>query len=246
MLPCMHRGAAFLVLPALACTNDPAAGNDHTREGRPPELAASGAPACPRIAAVGFTRGGQTFYHLWTGGDSLGRDLETTIRDGHYDVIVIAESISLAELAPPYADFVDYADLIIEAARASGAKPLLCATPYVDRLDRWGFREMAAPQLALGRARGVTVAAGGLAWLRVWEELPSVELHHPDHAHPGYKGSLVSAMVLYSAITGFAPFALSASPPTECTKMACPPVTEEEGAVFRRAAWAEAKAWVVQ
>ncbi len=75
------------------------------------------------------------------------------------------------------------------------------ATPYTDQEAHAGFLEMAEPQLTLGLARTVRVTAGGLAWLRMWKELPELDLHDVDHAHPGYKGSIVSAMVLYAVIT---------------------------------------------
>jgi hypothetical protein len=207
------------------------------------ELSRSGPPSCPRIDAEGFTRGGQNLKRLWLEGDSLARNLATTIEVGRYDVVVLAESIELVEHAPPYTDFVTFADVIIDAARASGAMPVIYATPYADQPDHWGFSEMAAPQLAFGAARGVRVAAGGLAWLRVWRELPTLDLHHPDHAHPGYNGSVISAMVIYSAITRGTPIGLTPPPARECYRGACvPPITEAEADVFRRAAWDEIRA----
>jgi hypothetical protein len=210
------------------------------------ELSATAPPECPRIAADGFTRGGQNLERLWNHGDSEGRNLEVTIREGKYDVVVIAESIDLIELPPPMTRFVTFANRVIDAARASGAKPILYATPYADQHGHRGFLEMAEPQLELAAARDVPVAAGGLAWLRVWQELPEIDLHHPDHAHPGYKGSIVSAMVIYAVITRGTPLALTPTQ-TDCEPRpgeheACPAITPTELDVFRRAAWAEATA----
>ncbi len=209
------------------------------------ELSGAAPLACPRIAAEGFTRGGQTLRNLWRDGDSLGRDLATTIREGAYDVIVIAESIGLVELDFPHHDFVEHATLLIDAARASGAMPVLYATPYPDKEGHLFFVEMAEPQLALGRQRAVPVAAGSLAWLRVWRELPDIDLHHPDREHPGYPGSIVSAMVLYAVITRATPLAVTVEPKPTCEdrpgrEVPCPPISPAELAVFRRAAWAEA------
>jgi hypothetical protein len=209
------------------------------------DLSASAPPACPRIAAEGFTRGGQNLMRLWEGGDSEGRDLATTLRSGAYDVVVIAESIDLLELPHPYEQFVNYATTIIDAARAAGSRPILYATPYVDKPGHFGFVEMAEPQLALGAAESVAVATGGLAWLRVWAELPSVFLHHVDHSHPGPKGSVISAMVIYAVITGASPIGLTNDPPIACYRGMCPDspvVTPEEAEVFQRAAWDEARA----
>lgn len=204
-------------------------------------LSESAPPACPRLATEAFTRGGQNLERLWNDGDSLGRDLATTIRDGRYDVVVISECIDLVDFPPPVGKFDVYARIIIDAVRASGARPVLYATPFVDKEDHYGFVEMAAPQLALGRELGVTVAAGGLAWLRVWEVLPNVKLHHEDNSHPGYKGSLVSAMVIYGAITRATPVGL-ATPPIDCQGTPCPEIPKEEVDVFQRAAWEEVKA----
>ncbi len=209
------------------------------------DISRTGPEACPRIAAEGFTRGGQNLKALWEGGDALGRDLATVLRDGRYDVVVISECIDLVELPPPKEQFVTYASLIIDAVRATGARPVLYASPYPSQPDHFGFVEMAVPQVELGRAKAVTVAAAGLAWLRVWKELPSIDLHHVDHAHPGPNGSLISAMVLYAAITGATPIGLTTSPPIDCYRGMCPPsplVTPEEGAIFQRAAWEEAMA----
>lgn len=208
------------------------------------ELSESARPSCPRIVAEGFTKGGQNLMRLWNGGDSQGRMLEDVLRGGSYDVVVIAECIDLVELPPPKSQFTTYAMKMIEAARAASARPVLYATPYVHKGDGAGFVEMAAPQIELGRAAHVTVAAGGLAWLRVWKELPSLWLHHIDRSHPGPNGSLVSAMVLYAAITGASPVGLPA-PEIDCYRGMCPaePVADSfELEIFQHAAWQEALA----
>lgn len=208
------------------------------------DISESAPAACPRIDAEGFTRGGQNLHRLWTDGDALGRNLATVIGDGRYDVVVVAESIDLVEPDKPPAEFPMYANLIIDAARASGAVPVLYATPYPDQEGHRNFVEMAAPQLALGKARSVAVAAGGLAWLRVWQELPEIDLHHTDNAHPGHKGSYISAMVIYAAITRATPIGLTSSPPFECRPPSCPPppITAQEASIFQLAAWDEARA----
>jgi hypothetical protein len=206
------------------------------------DVSRSGPPACSRIDAEGFTRGGQNLRGLWLDGDSLGRKLEPTLQQGKYDVVVVSESIDLVALPPPREQYVTFATTIIDAARASGAVPVLYASPYVDEDAHWGFLEMAAPQLELGKALSVTVAAGGLAWLRVWNEMPDLDLHHPDHAHPGYKGSYISAMVLYAAITRATPIGLTTALTFDCNGQPCPPITPAEGELFQRAAWDEARA----
>lgn len=209
------------------------------------DISQSAPEACPRIAAEGFTRGGQNLKALWEGGDSLGRDLATVLHDGRYDVVVISECIDLVELPPPKEQFVTYATVMIDAVRANGARPILYASPYPNQEGHFGFVEMAVPQLELGQQKRVTVAAAGLAWLRVWNELPDIYLHHDDRSHPGANGSLISAMVLYAAITRATPIGLTTNPPIDCYRGMCPPsplVTAHEAEVFQRAAWEEAMA----
>lgn len=207
-------------------------------------LSASAPAACPRIVGEGFALGGANLRDLWEETLPDGRRLPDVIATGGYDVIVIAESIDLAELVPaPFpALFVDYARRIVAAARAAGAVPILYATPYVERPDPSpGFHAMADPQIALGRELGVRVATGGLAWLRVWVELPGIDLYWVDRQHPGFPGSYVSALVIYSTITGASPIGLTRAPATTC-EGSCPAISAAEADVFQRAAWDEVRA----
>lgn len=205
------------------------------------DLSASAPPDCPRIVGERFTSGGANLQELWEGTDSRGRHLSEVIALGAYDAVVIAESIDLVELRPPFpALFVEYASRIIDATRAAGGVPFLYATPYVERPDTTGFFVMADDQLALGAALGVRVAAGGLAWLRVWSERPGIDLYYVDRQHPGYRGSYVSASVIYATITGASPVGLTNTPTTTaCAPEPCPYIPPDEADVFQRAAWAE-------
>ena len=207
-------------------------------------LSESAGATCPRIMGERYTLGGANLRDLWEQPLPDGRRLPTTIGSGDYDVVVITESIDLAEFVPaPFpAQFVDYATRIIEASRAAGATPILYASPYVERVDRRGFHAQADPQIELGRALGVAVATGGLAWLRVWEELPTVDLYFRDRQHPGWKGSYISALVIYSTITGASPIGLSRMPVSQCEDGFCPPISELEADIFQRAAWDEVQA----
>jgi hypothetical protein len=204
-------------------------------------LAESARPECPRIVGERYTLGGANLRDLWEQPHADGRTLPETIASGGYDVIVITESIDLAEFVPaPFpALFVDYATRMIEATRAAGAVPILYATPYVERPERSGFHAQADPQLELGAAMDVRVAAGGLAWLRVWDELPEVDLFYRDRQHPGFAGSYVSGLVLYAAITGASPIGLTRAPETSCEDGVCAAISEAEADVFQRAAWAQ-------
>jgi hypothetical protein len=169
-----------------------------------------------------------------------GRRLSTVLASGAYDYVVIAESIDLVVFRPPYpARFREDGTRIALAARAGGAVPIFYATPYVEAPDTSGFHGMADPQIALGRELGVSVARGGLAWLRVWAERPAMDLYDPDRAHPGYRGSYTSACTIVSAITGGSPIGLAYRMSIPCHSTFCPPITADEAAVLQGAAWAE-------
>jgi hypothetical protein len=207
------------------------------------ESLSESAPAeCARVEGDRFTVGGANLMGIWEEARVDGLTLAETIAQGEYDVVVIAESIDLVEFVPPYPDqFVAYATRIAEAARAAGAEPILYATPYVERPDREGFHQMAAPQLALGRRLGIRVAAGGLAWLRVWEVDPARDLFWQDRAHPGYEGSVVSSLVLWATIVGGNPIGLTPMPASQC-ETPCPAITEADAAMLQSAALEEARA----
>jgi hypothetical protein len=156
-------------------------------------LSESAPPGCPRIVGTKHTLGGANLRDLWER-----TDLASHIATGGYDAVVITESIDLADMRPPFPEhFEEYARRVVDATRATGSEPLFYATAYVETPTRFGFAEMADPQLALGAELGGPVATGGLAWLRAWERTPELDLYHPDRGHPGYLGSYLSALVLW-------------------------------------------------
>lgn len=209
-----------------------------------PQLVASlseSAPAnCARITSERFTMGGANLRDLWEGTDDRGRRLIEVLSTGDYDVVVLAESIDLVEMRPPYPEqFRTVATEVAAAVSEAGALPVFYATPYIETADHLGFHEMADPQIALGGELGVPVAAGGLAWLRVWAEQPSEDLYYLDRAHPGFHGSYVSALVIWAAITGGNPIGLTTMPSTTCDDGGCTPISAEQGDLYQRAARAE-------
>ncbi len=196
--------------------------------------------SAPPIDGEAFVRSGASLRQLLLHGDENGRDLNSVLAVGGYDTVVIAESFRLYDRpdAGYPATFVADATRIVDAVRATGAKPVLYATPYAERPAHDGFHGMAAPQVELGRSLGVPVAAGGLAWLRVWRELPDVDLYHLDRAHPGFRGSYVAALVLYTTITRLSPIGLSHEYDGFWCDTPCA-ISPDEAAVFQDAAWAE-------
>ena len=203
-------------------------------------LSESGPPQCPRIEGHAFVRGGANLRQIIQEGTRDGDDLRESIRTGDYDVVVIAESIHMYDWRSKQYPRWFYQDAakIVEMVRESGAVPILYATPYRDRPRHAGFQEMADPQLELGRRLDVRVAAGGLAWLKVWKAMPDVDLHFSDRSHPSAKGSYISAMVIYSAITGASTIGLS----SEYDRFSWENndrFSPEETTLFQESAWAQ-------
>lgn len=200
-------------------------------------LAASAPANCPRIESTSIFIGGGNLRDAWNDGR-----VRTELASGRFDTVVLAESIDLVfPQDPGYPrDFDTYARLLIAAARNAGVRPILYATPNINVVDREAaFRGMAEPQLALGRELGVVVATGGLAWLRVWQELPSLKLHYVDDAHPGYMGATLSGLVIYAAINDASPIGLTPMPQTDFCSPNCELIAASVAAVFQRNAWAE-------
>lgn len=200
-------------------------------------LAASAPSECPRIQSTSIFMGGGNLRDAWNDGR-----VQTALASGAYDTVVLAESIDLVfPQDPGYPrDFDTYARLLVAAARNAGVRPIFYATPNVNVSDReTAFRGMAEPQLALGRELGVVVATGGLAWLRVWRELPDLTLHEPDGSHPNYPGATLSGLVLYAAINDASPIGLAAMPASDYCAPNCEPIAASLAAVFQRNAWAE-------
>ena len=203
-------------------------------------LSESAPEDCARITGERFTVGGANLRTLWSDADRAGRRLPEVLATGGYDAVVITESIDLVELRPPYPEqFTEDAQVIVDAARAAGALPILYATPYVERPDHTGFHDMADPQLALGEQLAIPVAAGGLAWLRVWEQEPGADLYFTDRAHPGFHGSYISGLVIWSTLTGGTPVGLTASPETTCEDVGCTPISPDQADLYQSAAWAQ-------
>jgi hypothetical protein len=193
------------------------------------------APAnCPRILSGFVSDGGANLRGLWRSGA-----IAAALQSGAYDTIVLAESLDLIYPQDPGypTDFYTYGALIINQAKSMGVRPILYATPSV-RMDRptSDYAAMATHNGVLASTTGATLAATGLAWLRAWEQVPTLNLHDVDGAHPGYVGAVLSGYVLYAAITGASPVGLTANPAAECDGP-CPVITGSLASVLQPLAW---------
>lgn len=204
------------------------------------QLAASAPAACPRITTSRFTMGGANLRDLLAATIS-GRRLSQVIAAGDYDVAVIAESIDLAAYTPdPFpAQFYEDARTIIDAVERAGRRPILYATPYVEQPNHEGFQAMYMPQRELADEYSLTVAASGLAWIRVWADEPSLDLYYSasDRGHPNYRGSYISAATLYAAVLDATPIGLRNDVEIYCDTGPCPTISTADALRYQTAAW---------
>lgn len=198
-------------------------------------IAASAPADCPRLEVGSVTLGGANLSDLWQGGA-----VETALRSGQYDTVVIAESIELAVAwNPAYpATFFEGAGNTADLAQSLGMRVILYATPVQDWLLRDAeMMAMATYNAAMARTRGHTLAAGGMAWLQALNQRPSLGLYYSDNAHSSYMGATLSSFVLYAAITGASPVGLAASPVTDGCDPACEPIEPTLAHWLQQVAW---------
>jgi hypothetical protein len=189
-------------------------GNSYTYNNNLPELveglARSATPPLP-LETRAVTRAGVRLRQHWEKGEAL-----AALQEGPWDYVVIQEQSTLGlwiiegrhEVLEPEHSFYPYARRFVEEARKVGAKPLLMLT--------WARKETPESQprlthayMTLGRELDVPVIPTGLAWERVRQEHPEVELFHPDGSHPSPAGSYLMASTLYATITGQPPLGLT-------------------------------------
>ncbi len=166
------------------------------------ELVARGGRG-PAIVAERITRPGATLFGLTNDTDLLSR-----ITGGSWDFVILQEQSTLgrrtingrAGMQDPRF-FVSSVKNVASAIRRSGAVPVLFLTWGRERFPEDLDRLVYAYRVA-GAETGATIAPVGPAWAAAHRTHPSVVLYDPDGSHPSPAGSFVSAMVIYSIITG--------------------------------------------
>lgn len=155
------------------------------------------------IEAKGVTRGGANLAEVW----SLTSGLEE-VRAGGWDYVVLQEQSTLGQ---SYVDgrwgvndpagFWRWARFWQTEILRSGAKPVLYLT--------WGRKLYPEFQTGLdyayseaARQLEATLAPVGLAWKRVRETAPDVELFDADGTHPSPTGTYLTACVFLEVFNG--------------------------------------------
>lgn len=180
-------------------------GNSYTYYNEMPAMVMALGNAQPgrRLEVKATTRGGATLEDLW----SLTTGL-TDLRTGKWDVVVLQDQSTLGQnyvearwgVNEP-TGLLRWARYWNEEIQRKGAKPMLYLT--------WGRKAYPEFQTALNyayseaaREIGATIAPAGLAWKRIRETQPQIELFDPDGSHPSPEGSYLTACVFVEMLTG--------------------------------------------
>lgn len=112
-------------------------------------------------------------------------DVRDEIREG-YDVVVLQEDVPETDVET----FHEYARRFEKVIRETGADPVLFMAWSYERLAWISQAEIAQAHRDIARELGVDVAPVGLAWQRVMEERPDLDLFAPDREHPSMHGTI--------------------------------------------------------
>jgi len=180
-------------------------GNSYTYYNSLPDLVMFIANSAPgrRVEAKSVTRGGATLAEVW----SLTNGLET-LRNGSWDYVVLQDQSTLGQ------NYIDGKWGVNEPTgtlrwtkfwnteiQRKNAKTLLYLT--------WGRKAYPEFQTGLNyaysqaaREIGAQIAPAGLAWKRIRETQPQIELFDRDGSHPAPLGSYLTACVFVEVLTG--------------------------------------------
>lgn len=194
-------------------------------------LAESAPKDRPRIKADRAVFGGASLESHWNKGD--GKDTARgKIAAEKWDYVIIQE-IYYAKPEP----FNKYARMFHDLIQQHGGKTVLYCTAGINKDYPQGFEALHDMHIALGKELKVPVAAAGKAWRTYWGDNPTEEarldLYHADKAHPGRRGSYLSACTLYALITGESPIGLA----NRLSEEPANTIPAEQAKRFQEVAW---------
>jgi len=122
-------------------------------------------------------------------------------RSKYYDAVLMMDC-SQCPIHPQLGKiFVDYARRDAEIARRHGVEPMLFMSwAYKDHPEM--TPELDEAYTKAGNSNHELVIPAGLAFARVREQRPEVELYQPDLRHPTVAGSYLAGAVVYASIVG--------------------------------------------
>lgn len=180
-------------------------GNSYTYYNSLPDMVSALSQSTPgrRIEAKSVTRGGATLADLW----KLTNALEV-LRAGSWDVVVLQDQSTLGQnyvdakwnVNDP-AGHMKWAAFWNTEIQRKEAKTLFYLT--------WARKAQPEFQSGLNYAYaqsaselGASIAPAGLAWKRMRELHPQLELFDPDGSHPSPAGTYLSACVFLEVLVG--------------------------------------------
>jgi len=186
-------------------------GNSYTYFNNLPGILLALAEAAGRRLEVRMVApGGWRLKDHWEKGEAL-----KTLRDGRWDYVILQDQSTLgvnlyvdgktrvdgdAEFRPSALKWGQ------EIAR-SGAMPVFYLT-WSRKASPEDQDRLTSAYMTAARESRARVAPVGLAWKRVREQHPEIELFQPDGSHPTPAGSYLAACVIYSALFDQSPAGL--------------------------------------
>ena len=179
----------------------------------------------PRVVTEMIASGGARLEENWREGQAL-----SAIRKGGWDYVVLNEQSALGDLLivnqqvqiPDPAHFWKYAKLFDEEIRKVGAKTVILMTWKDKEAPIRSQQALDFAFVQFARSSDALAAPVSLAWKRIRENEPGINLYFKDDHHPSAEGSYLMACVLYATLTRLSPVgATSAIKGT--------PVDEDEG-----------------
>ncbi|MDA0989416.1 MAG: hypothetical protein O3A51_01520 [Verrucomicrobia bacterium] len=150
------------------------------------------------------------------------------LKAGGWDWAVLQEYYAAPEIPDASIKLRNAVAAFCDAISSIDARPLLYASPNIEANGDDGFRALHTLNLTVARELNIGLAAAGLACLEARKQMPGLDLHHPDRAHPSFNASYIGACTLFAALTGQSPVGLAADGET---------MADSEARLFQDAAW---------
>ncbi|MBW4591750.1 MAG: SGNH/GDSL hydrolase family protein [Brasilonema angustatum HA4187-MV1] len=189
-----------------------------------------------RLETEMVTVGGATLKSNWERGEALKR-----IQNSRWDYVVLQEQSTLPISDPKV--MYEYARLFDAEIKRVNARTVFYLTWA--RENRPQTQQILTDSyMKIAKELGAEVAPVGLAWQKVQEENPKLNLYYPDQSHPSPIGSYVAACVFYAKFYEKNPVGLSRriystqfGTPQEGNKIRLESLSEIDAAIIQNLAW---------
>jgi hypothetical protein len=193
VLGCGSAGAETRRLHVLFVGNSLTATNDL------PGMVAAFARAVGRVQIDGasYAPGGYALEDHWTDGTA-----RALLDRGGWDAVVMQQGPS--SLPESGRNLTQWTKVWADEARAHGARPALL-TVWPERYRVAFFPAVIAHHREAARAAGAASFPAGVAWRFGLQQSPPLALYGPDQFHPSRLGTYLTAVAVYTGLTGDLP-----------------------------------------